>query len=87
MRALSFFFAALLGLALAMMAPALAGPRPEATPAPLAAATSSEIALEVALEPEQTMEAGAIADAGMDEGLNIEQLSRSILDAISADAA
>ena len=87
MRALSFFFAALLGLALAMMAPALAGPRPEATPAPLAAATSRGIALEVALEPEQTMEAGAIADAGMDEGLNIEQLSRSILDAISADAA
>ena len=87
MRALSFFFAALLGLALAMMAPALAGPRPAATPAPLAAATSSEIAPEVALEPEQAMEAGAIADAGMDESLNIEQLSRSILDAISADAA
>jgi hypothetical protein len=86
MRALSFFFAALLGLALAMMAPVLAGPRPEATPAPLAATLSTEIAPEVAFEPGEAMEAGTTA-ATLDESLNVEQLSRSILEAIGADAA
>jgi len=85
MRALSFFFAALLGIALAMMAPVLAGPRPEVAPAPLAAALSSEIAPEVAFEPGEPTEAGATAAA--DESLTVEQLSRSILEAIGADAA
>jgi hypothetical protein len=89
MRALSFFFAALLGIALAMMAPVLAGPRPEAAPAPLVATLSAEVAPEVApevaLEPGEATEAGAMA--AVDETLNVEQLSRSILEAIGADAA
>lgn len=86
MRALSFFFAALLGLALAMMAPVLAGPRPDVAPAPLAAALSTEIAPEVAFGAGDAMEAGPTA-ATVDESLNVEQLSRSILEAIGADAA
>jgi hypothetical protein len=85
MRALSFFFAALLGIALAMMAPVLAGPRPEAAPAAMASALPAQIALDNALEPDESMEAGATAAA--DESLSIEQISRSILEAISADAA
>ncbi len=75
MRALSFLFAALLGLALAMIAPALAGPRPEMAPAPLSAT-------EVAAEP-----AAELAAAADDETVSIEQISRSILEAIGADAA
>jgi hypothetical protein len=85
MRALSFLFAALLGLALAMTAPVLAGPRPDVAPAPLAVSLTSEIAPEVAFEPVEATEAGETAAA--DESLSVEQLSRSILEAIGADAA
>jgi hypothetical protein len=91
MRALSFLFAALLGLTLAMMAPALAGPRPEAAQAPLPAAVLATeftpgLPAESASEPS---EASAIDTAalGAEETLSVEQISRSILEAIGADAA
>lgn len=86
MRALSFLFAALLGIALAMIAPVLAGPRPEAPPAPTSA---TKIFSEPAVPAESSVEAAALepAAAGAEDSVSIEEISRSILEAINADAA
>jgi hypothetical protein len=91
MRPLSFLFAALLGVVLALIAPALAGPRPEAA---LPEATTLAWAAEVvAPEAEATQ---ALPDDSLaaeplpaDDALTVEQISRSILDTINAlsDAA
>jgi hypothetical protein len=87
MRTLSFLFAALLGIALAMMGPVLAGPRPEAPQAPILAAEPpverAEIAAFAPLEPTVTEPTATRSE----ESLSIEQISRSILEAIGADAA
>jgi hypothetical protein len=60
MRALSFLFAALLGIALAMIAPVLAGPRPEAPQAPMSA---TKIFAEPAVPAESPVEAAALEPA------------------------
>jgi hypothetical protein len=90
MRPLSFLFAALLGVVLAMIAPAIAGPRPDA---PLPAATTLAWAAEAvapvaeAIDGEPPVAAGQLASD--QEENSVEEISRSILDTITAlsDAA
>lgn len=103
MRPLSFLFAALLGVVLAMIAPAIAGPRPDA---PLPEATTLAWAAEAVAPAAAASEAAPVefvASEGMDveplvaasqpsseeEGITVEEISRSILDTINAlsDAA
>jgi hypothetical protein len=73
MRALSFLFAALLGIALAIMAPALAGPRPEAPVEPVVAAAV----------------AGPVDSAPTpgEEELSLDAISQALLEAVGADPA
>lgn len=92
MRPLSFLFAALLGVVLAMIAPALAGPRPEA--APLQASTLAWATEAVAPESQvadDVLPAGSLAaePVAVDEDMTVEEISRSILETVNAlsDAA
>lgn len=91
MRPLSFLFAALLGVVLSLIAPALAGPHPEvALPEATTLAWASEV---VAPEAEATLVPAADTLAAEpvpgDDALTVEEISRSILDTITAlsDAA
>jgi hypothetical protein len=90
MRPLSFLFAALLGVVLAMIAPAIAGTRPDA---PLPEATTLAWAAEAVAPAAAASEAApaeaASQPASEDEGISVEEISRSILDTINAlsDAA
>jgi hypothetical protein len=73
MRALSFFFALMVGLALAFFAPAMAGGRaqaPEAMVAPEAAGISSES-----------------ADLLASDGLSADQLTADLLAELTIDGA
>jgi hypothetical protein len=84
MRALSFLFAALLGIALAMITPALAGPGVE-TPMPqvtMAEPVLSEPVAMDAVDPAPELDDSLIVSLGLDE------LDGSILDGPSfGDAA
>jgi hypothetical protein len=83
MRPLSFLFAALLGIVLAMIAPALAGPHPQAP----AAQPALELAIEQPAIEAPLEQAAAEADAGETE-LSVEEITRSLLEALGvADAA
>jgi hypothetical protein len=92
MRPLSFLFAALLGVVLSLMAPALAGPRPEA---PQPEAASLAWATEVVAPDAQAAEDGVSDDTlaavpvEADATLSVEEISRSLLDTINSlsDAA
>ncbi|MEB3170413.1 MAG: hypothetical protein VKK43_03480 [Synechococcaceae cyanobacterium] len=92
MRPLSFLFAALLGVVLALIAPALAGPRPEAAlPEATTLAWAAEVVAPEAEAPQPLPDDSSLAAEPQpaDDALTAEEISRSILDTISAlsDAA
>ena len=91
MRPLSFLFAALLGVVLALIAPALAGPRPEAAlPEATTLAWAAEVVAPEAEAPQALPDDSLAAEPQpADDALTVEEISRSILDPIHAlsDAA
>lgn len=91
MRPLSFLFAALLGVVLALIAPALAGPRPEAAlPEATTLAWAAEVVAPEAEAPQALTDDSLAAEPQpADDALTVEEISRSILDTINAlsDAA
>ena len=91
MRPLSFLFAALLGVVLALIAPALAGPRPEAAlPEATTLAWAAEVVAPEAEAPQALPDSSlATEPQPADDALTVEEISRSILDTINAlsDAA
>lgn len=91
MRPLSFLFAALLGVVLALIAPALAGPRPEAAlPEATTLAWAAEVVAPEAEAPQALPDDSLAAEPQpADDALTVEEISRSILDTINAlsDAA
>ncbi|MFN9618516.1 MAG: hypothetical protein ACK55X_02225 [Synechococcaceae cyanobacterium] len=88
MRPLSFLFAALLGIVLAMIAPALAGPRPQAPVAQPALQVAIEQPLMEQLAIEAPLEQTAAEADAAEAELSVEEITRSLLDALGvADAA
>jgi hypothetical protein len=92
MRPLSFLFAALLGVVLSLMAPALAGPRPEAAlPEAASLAWATELVSPEAQAAEEVVSDDTLAAVPVeaDATLSVEEISRSLLDTINAlsDAA
>jgi hypothetical protein len=90
MRPLSFLFAALLGIVLAMIGPALAGPHPQAPMMEplMQPALSAALEAEVADPALAAIEPAAAQPEASEAAVSVEEISRSILEVLgAADAA